>query len=260
MKKAKRFKPKNANSHYEALRRYADIRTKEISEMSVPFIKITDRYGRLISRLTLILGEIRPRDVQDVVLRDLLADIFDCLYEARLLIMASKLNIAFPIARRAYESLSLMSLCSVDSSWAEKWQKGQRIGNAAIRKELGKHPKGEQEEELKELYDFFCLATHPNRELVPSRFLGEGNQYVLGVIGQPSLVMVCDYCIKLLQMWFWFTAMASYFYREQIAEVDKAYFDSYMRTAKEAENVMNWLTENFNDLLEEEKVQIDPLQ
>jgi hypothetical protein len=249
----KRFKPKDANKHYELLQLYADTRTKEISEMSVPFIKITDRYGRLISRVTLILGGIKPQNTQDRVLRDLLADIFDSLYESRFLIMASKLNVAFPIARRAYESLSLMSLCAIDKSWAEKWQKGKQIGNAVIRKELGKHPMGEQEEELKKLYNFFCTATHPNRELIPFRFLGEGNQYVLGVIGHPNLLMVCDYCVKILEMWFWFTAMVSYFYREKIAEVDKAYFDSYMQTAEEVKNVKQWLVENFNNLLEKEK-------
>lgn len=249
----KRFKPKGANKHYDSLQLYADTRTKEISEMSVPFVKITDRYGRLISRVTLILGGIKPQNTQDKVLRDLLADIFDCLYESRFLIMASKLNVAFPIARRAYESLSLMSLCAIDKSWAEKWQKGQKIGNAIIRKELGKHPMGEQEEDLKKLYNFFCLATHPNRELIPFRFLGEGNQYVLGAIGQPNLLMVCDYCIKILEMWYWFTAMVSYLYREKIAEVDKAYSDSYMQTAKEAQNVKQWLVENFNNLLKKEK-------
>jgi hypothetical protein len=249
----KRFKPKDANKHYESLQLYADTRAKEISEMFVPFVKITERYGRLISRITLILGSIKPQNTQDKVLRDLLADIFDCLYESRFLIMASKLNVAFPIARRAYESLSLMSLCAIDKSWAEKWQKGKQLGNSFIRKELSKHPMGEQEGELKKLYSFFCLATHPNRELIPSRFLGEGNQYVLGVIGSPNLLMVCDYCIKILEMWFWFTAMVSYFYREKIAKVDKAYIDSYLQTVKEAKNVKKWLVENFNNLLEKEK-------
>ncbi len=249
----KKFKPKNANEHYELLQMYADMRTKEISKMSDPFVKITDRYGRLISRVTLILGGIKPENTQDKVLRDLLADIFDCLYESRFLIMASKLNVAFPVARRVYETLSLMSLCAIDKSWAQKWQKGQKIGNATIRKELSKHPMGEKEDDLKKFYNFFCLATHPNRELIPSRFLGEGNQYVLGTIAKPNLLMVCDYCIKILEMWYWFTAMVSYFYREKIVQVDKSYFDSYNQTAKEAQNVKQWLVENFNNLLKEEK-------
>jgi len=54
-------------------------------------------------------------------------------------------------------------------------------------------------------------------------------------------------------MWYWFAAMVSYFYREKIVKVDKAYFDSYMQTAKEAQNVKQWLVENFNNLLKEEK-------
>jgi len=252
MSQNKKFKLKEANKHYESLKLYSEIRTKEISEMSVPFIEITDLYGRLISRLTLILGGMEPKDTQDIVLRDLLADIFDCLYESRSLIMATKLNVAFPIARRAYESLSLMSLCAIDKTWAEKWQKGKKIGNAEIRRELGKHPMGEQEEELKKLYNFFCLATHPNRELIPRRFLGEGNQYVLGVIGQPNLLMVCEYCINLLEMWYWLTAMASYFYHETIAKVDKGYSDSYMQAAREAQNVREWFVDNFNRVLKEE--------
>ena len=54
-------------------------------------------------------------------------------------------------------------------------------------------------------------------------------------------------------MWYWFAAMVSYFYHEKIVKVDKAYFDSYMQTAKEAQNVKQWLVENFNNLLKEEK-------
>jgi sorbitol-specific phosphotransferase system component IIC len=234
-----KFKPKNANKYYESLQLFSATRAKEISEMSEPFIKITDRYGRLISRVTLVLGRIKPINIQDIVLRDLLVDIFDCLYESRFLIMAGKLNVAYPIARRAYESLSLMSLCAIDNTWAEKWQKGKKIGNAEIRKE--------------KFYNFFCLATHPNRDLIPRRFLGEGNQYVLGVIEKPNLLMVIEYCTKILEMWFWLAAMVTFFYRATINKIDKGYFDSYMQTAKEAQNVKNWLNENFNKLLEEEQ-------
>jgi hypothetical protein len=249
-----KFKPKDANQYFESLQLYSATYAKEISEMLEPFIKITDRYGRLISRVTLILGRIKPINIQDIVLRDLLADIFDCLYESRFLIMPGKLNVAYPIARRAYESLSLMSLCALDNTWAEKWQKGKKIGNAEIRKELGNHPMGEEEEALKKLYNFFCVATHPNRDLIPMRFLGEGNQYVLGVIGKPNLLMIIEYCTKILEMWFWFAAMVTFFYREKITKIDKGYFDSYMQTAKEAQNVKVWLDKNFNKLLDEEPV------
>ena len=243
----------DAEKHYESLDMYAQDRYRQISDMSKPFMDITDRYGRLISRVVFILGNIKPDSTQDIVLRDLLADIFDCLYEARHLIMATKLNIAFPVARRAYETLSLMNLCAIHSEWAEKWHKGKQISNATVRKELGKHPMGAQQEALRKLYSFFCLATHPNREMIPYRFLGDGNQYVLGVIGQPNLLMICDYCIKILEMWYWFGAMVSFFYRNKISKIYKSYFEYYMQTAKEAGDVNKWLVENYNRLLEEEK-------
>jgi hypothetical protein len=139
-----RFRPKDANKGYEELERYSATRTKEISRMSVPYIKITDRCGRLISRLVLLLGTVKPRSIQDVVIRDLMADVFDFLYESRPLIMAGKLNVAFPLARRAYESLSLLHLCAIDKLWAAKWHEGKEISNGTIRKELAKHPMDSQ--------------------------------------------------------------------------------------------------------------------
>lgn len=249
----KQFNPNEATKLYEALQNYADTRTKEMSGMAEPYIKITDIYGRLISRLVLLLGGNKPVNTQDIVIRDLMTDVFDCLYESRTLILSGKLNIAFPIGRRAYESLSLLHLCSLDKAWAEKWHKGKKIENYKIREELGVHPKGESKEQMKELYNFFCIATHPNRELIPRRFLGEGNEYVLGAIGEPNLVIVLDYCTKNLEMWYWLTATVSYFYKEVIAELDKGYYELYQQAAKEAQKVKVWLIENYNNLLREEQ-------
>lgn len=185
-----KFDPKNTKETYKSLSAYAQTRTKEMTEMFIPFIDITDRYGLLICRITLILGNIKPLDIRDVVLRDLFADIFDCLYESRSLIMSGKLNVAFPVVRRAFESLSLLNLCAIDKSWAEKWHNGKEITNKDARKVLNKHPLGESEDEMRKLYKFYCLGSHPNRELIPCRFLGEGNQFVLGSIGKPNLLVV----------------------------------------------------------------------
>jgi hypothetical protein len=49
---------------------------------------------------------------------------------------------------------------------------------------------------MKELYSFFSQASHPNRSLVPHRKLGEGDEFVLGMIGKPELFLVLDYCAK----------------------------------------------------------------
>lgn len=240
-----------AINEYQQLPHYADTRTKEISELSKPFIDITDKYGQLICRTVLLLGEIKPRDTQDIVVRDLIADIFDALYETRPLILAGKVHVSFPIARRAYESLSLLHCCVLDKTFANKWQKGKKIGNAEVRKKLGSHPMGESEQELQKLYNFFCTATHPNRTLIARRFLGEGNKFVLGVIGKPDLVMIADYCIKILEMWFWLTATVTHFYRKEYSQKDKEYFTEYHLAAEEAKQVKLWLVKNFNNLLDE---------
>ncbi len=145
-----RFRPKDANTHYEELEQYSVTRTKEISGMSAPYIKITDRCGRLVSRLVLLLGTVKPHSLQDAIIRDLMADVFDFLYESRPLIMAGKLNVAFPLARRAYESLSLLHLCAIDKTWAVRWHEGKEISNGVIRKELAKHPMGQPEEIMRE--------------------------------------------------------------------------------------------------------------
>lgn len=238
---------------YNQLPKYAETRSNELSSMSGPYIDLTDRYGELLSSLVVLLGKSPPTGSQDIVMRDLLADVFDCLYESRALILAGKLNVAFPVARRAYESLSLLHLCAVDKRWADKWQKGRQVRQADIWKELRKRHMGPPERKMKVLYKFFCSATHPNRYLIPTRFLGDGNEYVLGVIGKPNLVFVVDYCIKIVEMWFWLAAVVSISYKDMIAESNPGYFEDYSKVAKEARSVTQSLVENFNRLLREER-------
>ena len=243
-----------AKKNYRLLGHYSETRTKQMTAMFLPFIDITDRYGLLLSRVTLILGNIEPKDTRDIVLRDLMADVFDCLYESRAHVMSGRLNVAFPVVRRAFESLSLLNLCAIDKSSAENWHnKGERIENAKVRDALDKHPFGESKTDTKKLYDFYCLGSHPNRDLIPFRFLGEGNQFVLGSIGKPNLWMSCDLCIKILEMWFWLTAMMSVIYCKILSAVDEGYDDAYSLTAKDAQEVGKWLIENFNKVLKEEK-------
>ena len=233
-----------AHSLYDQLPEFAATRLREISDMMQPYLSATDRYSRLVSRLTSLLGHSPPCDTQDRVIRDLLADVFDFLYESRSLIVGGKLAIAYPLARRAYESLSLLHLFAVDSLWATKWQKGKQIGNAEVRKQLGRHPMGEPESAMKDLYSFFSEASHPNRKLVAGRLLGEGNEFVLGLIGKPELFLVVDYCAKHLELWQWLAATANYFYRETIGPKDPEYFEEYRQCFEEAKPVKKWLAEN----------------
>jgi hypothetical protein len=246
-------KKEEASSHYLALETYSEVRKKEISGMLGAYIEVTDNYGKLISRLVLLLGKHHPKDSQDIVVRDLMSDVFDSLYESRKLILSGKLHVAFPLARRAFESLSLLHICSLKETWAEKWRKGRKISNSVIRKELAAHPLGGSEERMKEHYNFFCDATHPNRELIPRRFLGEGNHFVLGVIGKPNLTMITEYCMSNLEMWSWMTKIVSYFYRDTIKNFDNEYFKPYSHVNKSMEEIYISLGENFNRLLKEAK-------
>ncbi|MBS3952314.1 MAG: hypothetical protein KGZ88_05140 [Methylomicrobium sp.] len=248
-----------ANALFDQLPEFAATRHREIVSMAEPYIEATDRYARLVSRLVSFLGHLTPKDDQDRVIRDLLADVFDFLYEARPLILGGKLSVAFLLARRAYESLSLLHLCAVEPKWAAKWHAGKQIGNAEVRKALGAHPMGEPESEMRELYKFFSEAAHPNRGLVPHRLLGEGNEYVLGLIGKPELYFVVDYCAKHLELWHWVAATVSYFYRESIGPVDGAYFQEYHECFEQAKPVKRWLVESLPrlhaEVLEIERVE-----
>ncbi len=73
--------------NYAALEIYAAQRTKELSRLLNPFIEVTDRYSELICQITLILGKASPSSKEDAMVRDLMADVFDFLYEARGLIL-----------------------------------------------------------------------------------------------------------------------------------------------------------------------------
>lgn len=247
------YDPEEAGKTYDQLGEFAAQRLKELSEMLAPFIEVTDKYGRLMCRVVCLLGTIKPASVQDRVVRDLTADVFDSLYEARSLILGSKLPYAWLLGRRAYESLSLLSACMLDPKYAEDWESGKQLPNAEIRKFLGKTFGKEGEEQARDLYRFFSLGSHPNRELVAYRWLGEGNMFTLGVVGVPGLLMTADFCHKHLDLWFWFGASVSSFYRELISQNDKEYMPAYFKAADELRETMKWLMKSFNHLLEEQQ-------
>ncbi len=246
----------DAEKQYSALAEYAALRTDELGRMLQPYIEATDRFGVLVCRVTLVLGTTPPRSKQDAALRDLMADVFDFLYEARMLIVKGKLEIAYPLARRAYESLSLMVACFLEPKLAERWIKGKKIGNAEVRKLLAKHPAGESEQMTRELYTFFSQATHPNRETMAGRLLGEGNEFVLGAVGKPSLVMLADYALKTLNLWFWFEAFIVFAYLPVLAKTDPNILEEHATAAKTAKEVAPWLVEQFNRTLAQEQAEM----
>jgi hypothetical protein len=190
-----------------------------------------------------------------------MADVFDFLYESRVFILKGQAVVAYPLARRAYESLSLLVWCALDANAAERWSSGKQFNNDEVRRALGAHKLGEPEEELRELYRFFSQLTHPNRETIAYRGLGEGNQFVLGSIDRPNLVILADYCMKHLGLWFWFCPVVAYFYRDLVLQKDETFVDDHNRVRQYAQEVHSWLVDQFNHLLKEwrqEKDRVKP--
>lgn len=244
---------KKALDDYKKLEEYSQHRSRELAAMSAPYIECTDTYGQYVCRLTNVLGRIEPGTVQDKAIRDLMADVFDMLYESRIIILKSKLEVAYPLIRRAYESLSLMALIPLDEPYATRWQNGEKIKNSEIRDQLDKHEMGERAEGLREAYKFFSLAAHPNRDMIPERFLGQGNKFTLGAIGMPDLVMVTDYMSRHLNLWFWFAAVLAYYYRNVIDKFDAQLAEEYFKVAAKAKEVSAWLNEQHNNVLKEHR-------
>ena len=234
---------------YRKLKDCADLRRREITAQLQPVLDLADAYGALIARAVLALGSTPPKSRQESVVRDLIADVFDFLYEWPRPLFEGRLQVAFPLARRAYESLSLLSACYQDASIAERWDGGEQISNVEIRRALAELPFPESAQATKDLYRFFSKGTHPNREMIPERFLGDGNTFVLGSIGQPELVLILDQCHRLVEMWFWLGAVVAHVAKDIWVHGDPSFGSDYLATAARAREIAQWLVKSFNELL-----------
>ncbi len=239
----------NGKEQYELLASHEEKRADELTPMLAPYIDITDKLGALICGAVVALGKTAPSSELDSVSRDLIADVFDFLYETRPLLLKSKIEIAYPLARRAYESLSLLVSCNLDQNIVKKWGSGKEISNREVRKILGSNEKGENEESLRQLYKFFSTSTHPSRSVIPNRLLGIGNTFVLGAVGRPNLVLLSDFCLKLLDLWCWFVPFVLSTYIEVLKIHDKNALLAYPNISREAAAVYRWLTEQYNRVL-----------
>jgi hypothetical protein len=241
---------------YDAIPHVAAQRHSELAPMLAPIVELTDTYGRLISRLVVLLGQRSPASPHEVTLRDLVADTFDFLYAWRRPLLEGSPHIAHPIGRRAFESLSLLAATSQDPSLGDRWEAGQHIENAAIRKALSRAPMAEDAPSLDELHEFLDLGSHPNRLFVNQRFLGDGNEYVLGPIGRPSLTLILDHLDRLVACWFWFGAVTCYRWRELLKECDPGYGKAYSAAAKQVPELRSWIRENIIHTAQEERATI----
>lgn len=242
-----------ASKLYAELPQYAVMMHEKLLTQMRPLVELTDSYGRLIVRATMAIGSTRPKSKQEVVVRDLIADVFDFLYEWPRPLLEGRPNVAFPLARRAYESLSLLSACHQSQSLAERWAKGKQIRNADIRKYLETAEYPENRDATKDFYKYFSTGSHPNRSLVAERFLGDGNHFTLGSIGQPSLLLIVDQCGYMIDMWFWFGAIVSHIAKDALESRDETYIEDYHSAVKMAKEVHVWLASCRTALLEEEQ-------
>src|SRR5438105_15147977 len=69
--------------NYSTVQEWEAKRTVELSRIYSPYVRVTDAYADLVCEIVDVIGKKKPKSVQDVVVRDLLGDIFDALYEAR---------------------------------------------------------------------------------------------------------------------------------------------------------------------------------
>jgi hypothetical protein len=150
-----------------------------------------------------------------------------------------------------------MVACHSSRKLANRWIAGKEISNAEIRRVLDQHPMGESEKSTPEFYSFFSRAAHPNRKTMFGRSLGDGNEFVLGSIGRPSLAMLADYALKTLDLWFWFGAFVAFVYRRTLYEADANFKSGYDAAVKMAREVSPWLVEQFNRTLAQERNHMD---
>ncbi len=112
---------------YQSFDDYEKFRTEELKKILKPYIDVTNEYGKILSRICLLIGHIKPKDKYEKTQRDLFADVFDHLYETRNFIINGKYYIAYPLARKAFESLTLKIAFYLDSRLANKWENGIQI-------------------------------------------------------------------------------------------------------------------------------------
>lgn len=248
-----------AEEEHRRLDEYAQGRHSELTGIFDDEVQLLVAYEQLVCRATLILGTHEPVNAEDRVRRDLMADAFDALYVARTVVFQGYASAAWPLMRRALESITLFEYFMLLPNEASRWSQGSRITHARVRKYLNKHSieiggttmSDDEKRTMKELYSQFSEAAHPNRDLIPTRFLGEGNSFALGAIGMPEPLVVAHYVLSLINLWFFFAAAVGYAYRELLHSADSLYVRDYLAVAATARQVNEQLHAAWSELWQE---------
>ena len=226
---------RQAKESWLQLPAYGKQRYDESSRMFKDEIHVLEGYEQLGCRVALVLGKNKPQDLTDSSLRDIFADVFSSLYLARDLIFKGYLDHSFPLLRRAFEATCLLQYLAFLPEKAKVWDSGHQINLREIKQFLDSYPMGESAKMLEKDYTFYSRGTHVNRDYIPHRYLGDGNEFVLGAIGVPNLLIVTDYLDRLVGLWFWVMAVTTFNYRELVTQVDPACHENYMELAGKAQ-------------------------
>jgi len=239
--------PGNATAFYKTFKVNKKITHNKLSIVYRDFVKSSDQIGIMISRVELCVGQTKPKDQRDVIVRDLLADSFDNLYEARERVLEGQLSIAYSLARRGCESLAILMNCSFDKGWAKEWATGKKNTSQAsvfrklktsfknydkeIVEEFGQEYLKELDEKLgsgkasdyaefKKQYDGLSKYTHSNMWSIGRRFHGEPFEYVLMNSIRPDVEFSAHLLIAILEMQYRLLLTISWHYRKVISEND----------------------------------------
>lgn len=232
------------STEYDSLLKYEQSRFRELSEVYSDVLKLIQDYERLVCRMTTMLGHSPPKKRLDRCLRDLMCDAFDVLYKVKEIILHNYYPLGFPLLRRAYETICLIHYFELAPEKVEKWENGHQFDNKEIRKFLDSHPMGETEGGLRATYKQFCSGTHVNRDFIPSRFLGEGNEFTLGAIAPTDHSVTSEYLEETVKLWYWFVALIAFHYKELFSSLDPGFGKDYLEVANQAEPAIKELFEH----------------
>lgn len=226
-----------------------------LSETFKAYVRIFSRYEALACQLTLQLGDHPPASEVDRACRDLFADTFDSLYVARRLVLRHYASSAFPLIRRAFETICLMEYFPHAPDRAKAWLRDEEIKNVEIRKFL-EALGSESGDGLKAVYKFLAGGAHPTRSFIPKRLLGDGNRFVLGSIMPLMYSGVSEYVLESLRTWFWYMAVANFTFMSMSLPVNSVYCDEYMSTAEEAQRAIKRLAQQMPRIVAEDRAQL----
>ncbi len=187
---------------YEHLTNICSARNEKIISNEYPEVQdFIKKNEILVSRIALILGTMKPENLADESIRDLLGDTFDSLFSAKELIYKGYLGTPFTLLRRAWETISLMTYFILHPEKAKDWRDGKEIPQREIRKAHEKHPQGGDANHQKEAHAYFAKCAHPNSMLIPYRLLGSGSEYTMGNFAKPNDLITMANMIRLVQLW-----------------------------------------------------------